>query len=232
MDEQAPANNVKADNSAQNAGQSGYLIARELEMLAEGGFAHRHRLLQIVCICEVSALLSPYYLLMSSRQRALVLALSLFAFTTPVAPAVAHTELVSAIPAVDSVVDSWPSKIQLTFNEDLASLGQSSAMQLTAHNAIAEEVSEGNPTVVGSTISVPLTANPTQGLVLVSYRVASQDGHVVEGEYTFTFGKSSPGSAPYLAVKKKDNTAIYGASTVLVVLTLLFGIWAYRRRRD
>ena len=169
---------------------------------------------------------------MSSRHRALVLVLSLVAFTAPVAPTMAHTELVSASPAVDSVVDSWPSDIQLTFNEDLASLGQSSAMQLTANNAIAEEVSDGNATVSGSTISVPLKANSTQGLVLVSYRVASADGHVVEGEFTFTFGKKTVSSAPYLAVKKKDNTAIYGASTVLIVLTLLFGIWAYRRRRS
>jgi cation transport ATPase len=61
--------------------------------------------------------------------------------------------------------------------------------------------------------------------------VASADGHVVEGEYTFNYGEANVTGAPY-TVKKKSNTAIYGASTVLIVLTGLFGIWAYRRRRE
>lgn len=167
---------------------------------------------------------------MKLRHRALAPFFALAISLLPISPATAHTELVSATPAVDSVIGTWPSEIQLTFNEDLQALGPSSAMQVTVHNASAEQVS-GDATVAGSTISVPLKENSIQGLVLVSYRVASTDGHVVEGEYTFTFGKTAPGSSGVL-VKKKNNTAIYGASTVLIVLTLLFGLWAYRRRRD
>jgi methionine-rich copper-binding protein CopC len=156
---------------------------------------------------------------------------SLIALSLPVSAAQAHTELVASSPAVDSQVDSWPSEVRLTFSEDLQSIGESNIMKVTVHNAIAEEVG-GVPTVKGATISVPLAKNSMQGLTLVSYRVASADGHVVEGEYTFTFGKSTPGVSTILPIKKKNNTAIYGASTILIVLTMLFGLWAYRKRRD
>jgi len=155
---------------------------------------------------------------------------SLIALSLPVSAAQAHTELVASSPAVDSQVDSWPSEVRLTFSEDLQSIGETNIMKVTVHNATAEEVG-GVPTVKGATITVPLAKNSVQGLTLVSYRVASADGHVVEGEYTFTYGKSSQGNSTILPVKK-NNTAIYGASTILIVLTMLFGLWAYRRRRD
>ena len=161
----------------------------------------------------------------------IALTATLIALSVPVSVAQAHTELVASSPSVDSQVDTWPSEVRLTFSEDLQSIGESNIMKVTVHNAIAEEVG-GVPTVKGATISVPLAKNSVQGLTLVSYRVASADGHVVEGEYTFTYGKSSQGSSTFLPAKKKNNTAIYGASTILIVLTMLFGLWAYRRRRD
>jgi methionine-rich copper-binding protein CopC len=146
-------------------------------------------------------------------------------------PAQAHTELVSSTPDNGAVITTWPTQVSLTFSEDLQNIAGKNSNVATVHNAIAEELNAGDISVVGPTITVPVSENSTPGLVLVSYRVASADGHVVEGEYTFNYGEANVTGTPY-TVKKKSNTAIYGASTVLIVLTGLFGIWAYRRRRE
>ena len=143
----------------------------------------------------------------------------------------AHTELVSSAPENAAVITTWPEAITLTFNEPLQTIEGKSANTVTVHNAIAEELETSDLTVDGPTVSVPVKINNTPGLVLVSYRVASADGHVVEGEYTFNYGSGTEVAVPY-TVKKKSNTAIYGASTVLIVLTVLFGLWAYRRRKE
>jgi len=164
------------------------------------------------------------------NKRLVLLATLLFVGLTPSA-AMAHTELVSSTPGNGAVVATWPSHISLTFNEDLQVIAGKNANLVTVHNAIAEELTAGDISVAGPTITVPVGANASPGLVLVSYRVASADGHVVEGEYTFNYGSGSEVSVPY-TVKQKSNTAIYGASTVLIVLTVLFGLWAYRRRRE
>jgi len=159
----------------------------------------------------------------------LLVALSLMALTPNSASA--HTELVSSSPENGAVITTWPTQVSLTFSEDLQNIAGKNSNVVTVHNAIAEELNAGDISVVGPTITVPVSENSTPGIVLVSYRVASADGHVVEGEYTFNYGEANVTGTPY-TVKKKSNTAIYGASTVLIVLTGLFGIWAYRRRRE
>ncbi|MSW98249.1 MAG: hypothetical protein F2815_00050 [Actinobacteria bacterium] len=164
------------------------------------------------------------------RMRIGSILLLTFLLLAPI-PAQAHTDLVSGTPENGVLVSTWPAEITLTFNEPLQVVDGKNSNAVTVHNAIAEELSAGDISVEGPTITVPVKANTTPGLVLVSYRVASADGHVVEGEYTFSFGEVSATPVPY-TVKKNSNTAIYGASTVLIVLTGLFGIWAYRRRKE
>jgi methionine-rich copper-binding protein CopC len=164
------------------------------------------------------------------NKRLVLLATLIFVGLTPSA-AMAHTELVSSTPENGSVVTTWPAQVQLTFSEPLQIIAGKNSNSVTVHNSVADELNAGAISVDGPTITVPVTANAKPGLVLVSYRVASADGHVVEGEYTFNYGSGTEVGTPY-TVKKKSNTAIYGASTVLIVLTGLFGIWAYRRRRE
>jgi methionine-rich copper-binding protein CopC len=166
-----------------------------------------------------------------------LLALSVIALPTV---SQAHTTLASAIPGVDSSVSSWPAKISLTFAEDLATLGKQEINFLTVTNAAGTLVSIGPITVDKSIMSSALVPNTTQGVVLVNYRVVAADGHVVEGEYTFNYGKSSevtPSSspvatAPVHAHGNNQNLLIFASSTILIVIALLFGWWAYRRESN
>lgn len=153
-----------------------------------------------------------------------------------VTAAAAHTALSSAEPAVESTIKEWPGSITLTFNEALQEISGQKTNGVTVNNSIAEELTDGEISVSGSQITVPVKENKSPGLVLVSYRVVSADGHPVEGEYAFTFapnGEVTQSTATTSLIKKSTgNTLIYGASTVLIVASALFGLWAYRRKRD
>jgi len=149
----------------------------------------------------------------------------------------AHTSLTSSVPANGSVVTSWPNQIVLNFGEPLELISGKQVNFVQVTNSSAEALNDGPIKVTSNQIVVPVLPDKTPGLVLVNYRVAAADGHVVDGEYTFSFGLNDTTSNPQVtqstvhAHGTNKNTAVYGATTVLIVLGLLFGLWAYRKRK-
>ncbi|MEI8065944.1 MAG: copper resistance CopC family protein [Actinomycetes bacterium] len=165
---------------------------------------------------------------------AMGLGLSVFSLTF-LPTASAHTTLVSSSPSNGQEVTTWPTQVVLNFAEDLQTLSSQEINFVTVTNAQGREVS-GSTSVSKNVTTTTLQPNDAQGIVLVNYRVAAQDGHVVEGEFTFTYGKSSevtPSSSPIATVvahqEAKSHTGIYATTTVLIVFTLLFGLWIYKR---
>jgi methionine-rich copper-binding protein CopC len=177
--------------------------------------------------------MSVKYLTLPYIRRVLVGALLFLALGTPTT--MAHTALISATPANESVINSWPSQILLTFAEDLQTITGQSINLATVTNSAGNQVSLNKVTVDKNKLVLLLKPNSVAGVVLVNYRVAAQDGHVIEGEYTFTFnhGKSpasSPSSSPTLhSGDRNSHLAIFASTTVLIVIALLFGWWAYRK---
>ena len=169
-------------------------------------------------------------------KKSLVFLGSVLLATVP-ATAQAHTSLVSAVPANDSVVNTWPTELVLNFGEPLELISGKQVNFVTVNNAKAEVLNNGPIKVSATQIVVPVLQDKVQGPVLVNYRVAAADGHVVEGEYAFSYGLVDSTSNPPVtqstvhAHGTNKNTAVYGATTVLIVLGLLFGLWAYRKRK-
>ena len=111
--------------------------------------------------------------------------LALFSFS-PVASA--HAALVSSSPEADSVLQEFPTEITLEFNEPLLVIEGSSANWFTLTSPSGEVVPMGEPTLDGARIISPLTTSEMeQGRYRVEYRVVSSDGHVIKGEFGFTF---------------------------------------------
>ena len=107
------------------------------------------------------------------------LALSLVAL-----PASAHTELVSADPAIDSTVIALPSTISLTFAEELIAIGDSNSISVI--DEIGNELTSGKPELSGTVLSINLEASEVNGVIKVDYRAVAADGHVIKGVYKFT----------------------------------------------
>jgi methionine-rich copper-binding protein CopC len=143
----------------------------------------------------------------------------------------AHTKLVSGSPAAGVVVDLWPTKVVLEFDEQLQNIGDEKANFVVINNAVGDQVSEADEVIEGNTISVTLSPNEIKGPVLVFYHVVSTDGHPVEGEYKFTFGE---GEVTVEGVTNTDEAkfplGIYLASGLFITTGLFFAIYSYRRR--
>ena len=144
----------------------------------------------------------------------------------------AHTTLISSDPAHDTTIQSWPDHITLTFGEPLQVLAGAQINKVSVTNAAAESL-EGDTKVNGAVITVGVKPNTAEGPVLVNYRIAAADGHVLDGEFTFSYKKDAA-TTPITTVQPHHGTsknfALVASSTVLIVLGLLFGIFIYRRK--
>jgi methionine-rich copper-binding protein CopC len=103
-------------------------------------------------------------------------------------PAPAHTVLVNSIPQSESVISSLPPEINITFAEDLIDIGNSNSIAVL--DSSGEDLSQGQVTVAGPTLTKALIASDKIGIYKVEYRAVAADGHVIKGEFTFTVDAS------------------------------------------
>ncbi|MDP9799719.1 copper transport protein [Catenuloplanes nepalensis] len=161
---------------------------------------------------------------------------ALAVFVGPASPASAHAVLQRTTPAAQSVVQTPPGDVKLTFTEGVSPVN--GKIQVIAPNG--DRVG-GDPRAEGSTLIIPVTADQ-RGTYLVSYRVISADSHPVSGAFTFSVGATS--AVPVLAEDGDDTDPVVKntipvakfigyAGLVLVVgpvLVLLF-LWPARLSR-
>jgi methionine-rich copper-binding protein CopC len=167
-------------------------------------------------------------------KRASIFLTSLLLLLTPTL-SFAHTTLVSSDPAHDTTIDQWPDHFTLTFAEPLQTIKGAEINKVSVTNAKVESL-EGATTVDGAVLTVAVSPNEVDGPVLVNYRVVAADGHVLDGEYAFNY-RNGAVTAPLTTQQphqtshgSSKNLTLIAASTILVVLGLLFGIFAYRRK--
>ena len=124
----------------------------------------------------------------SILKRASFLATLTFISTiTSLTGASAHTVLVASSPSRDSIQAVSPREISLRFAEALLTLSGHEINRIylfdPSHKAIKLGKSTVKSTILSATI---LSRSLINGLYLVKYRVTADDGHVVNGSYTFT----------------------------------------------
>lgn len=170
---------------------------------------------------------------------------SAFFFTAlTIAPANAHSELLSINPAEDSISTSAPTKVVLTFSEKISPVGYG----LTVTAPDGARVDLGAPKVVNATLSVNLGPLSLNGHYTVNYRVVSADGHPVEessGFYILIPALAATAKAK-IEVKGEGETGIdrgegrsSGAENLATALYILGGVllggaglYWYRRRHN
>jgi len=122
------------------------------------------------------------------ERRVIMRALLVIASTVGVAlgatAALAHAHLDHASPPVDGTVPTAPSKVTLSYTQNLEPAF--SAVEVTDESGA--RVDQGNPQVSGSTVSVALKSIGP-GTYHVHWRVLSVDTHKTEGNFAFHVGK-------------------------------------------
>jgi methionine-rich copper-binding protein CopC len=107
----------------------------------------------------------------------------------PLASASAHGDITQAIPAADSTVIAAPTEVSIEFDGKLQTLGNEAINLITVTDNMGQVISSPSSVVDGTKISTRLLLTDITGLVAVHYRVVSEDGHPVEGDYSFTVGQ-------------------------------------------
>ena len=153
-------------------------------------------------------------------------------------PAPAHTVLVNSIPQSESVINSLPPEINITFAEDLIDIGNSNSIEV--FDSSGDDISQGQLTVAGPTLSKALIPSDKAGEYKVEYRAVAADGHVIEGEFTFTVEasavttseiKSEPITAsPSPSGNKLSIYLILSATAIVGGLLILIFIWKKRAK--
>jgi methionine-rich copper-binding protein CopC len=123
---------------------------------------------------------------MSIRSTVTVIVAALGFAVLSAGPALAHAALTGTTPAADSTV-SEISVVSVTANEDLLDIGESAeGFVIAVSDADGAFYGDGCVSVRGDTASMDVVLS-LRGTYTVAYRVISDDGHPVEGTFTFDF---------------------------------------------
>lgn len=131
-------------------------------------------------------------------------------------PALAHADLVSAVPSINAHLTSIPAQVRLEFGEKLLILGDAQTNVLIVRDANGVRIDKSDSKVSGRFLTVNLNTTGASGTFTVTWRVVSVDGHPVEGSYQFstpTPAVISPALTPYSKPTARANVSNYLAAS-------------------
>lgn len=166
-------------------------------------------------------------------KKVLVLCAALF-IATPI-NAFAHGEMIQAFPAVDSKVLTAPQDVSIEFNSKLQTIGIANINLITVTDDQGQMISSPTSVIEGSKISSRLQLTDITGLVSVHYRIVSEDGHPVDGDYSFTVGEnpimmSAQGEE---SAESKNDSSLNTGGIVLVIFLIIFAVgYIIKEKKD
>ncbi|MGY3318745.1 copper resistance CopC family protein [Arthrobacter sp. TE12232] len=113
-----------------------------------------------------------------------------------VGPASAHDTAESTSPASGATVATPPDKVSVTFTHNPLALGS----EILVNDATGANWADGSVEIVDNVASQKLKSGAPAGLYTVRWRVASSDGHPIEGSFTFTATAAASGTTAASAV--------------------------------
>jgi hypothetical protein len=108
------------------------------------------------------------------------------------------------------------------------------ANQLIVSDASGNRIDSGNSSISGDSISTSINQTSPEGDYLVAFRIVSQDGHPIEGSFSFTYGsgpetKLSTSAEP---AASEQNTNDWTQILIVIVLAGLTvtGLFTLRKK--
>ena len=166
-------------------------------------------------------------------MRKLLLALTvavLALFSTPVASA--HGEIVSTFPEQYSNATPIPSEVWIQFDGNLQSLDGQAINTIEVVDSTGLTVSYGDPVIEGGKISTKLSGQSAPGVFTVNYRIVSEDGHPVEGSYTFNASPNFADDAPVTTSAPEKNSSLSIGGIVMIIFLGVFAVGMLVKRKN
>jgi len=141
--------------------------------------------------------------------------IGMLSFVVP--PALAHSELVSSNPSASANIEQLPEQIELEFNEELLNLGTGNSISIMTPSG--EDLGMGETSTEGAKITRLLNTTSETGQFQVKYRVASADGHVLNGSFTFNLNEA------IVPITQNENAAEpeSGSNLLVTLVTVILG---------
>jgi len=148
----------------------------------------------------------------------------------------AHGQIVTTYPLEGSVSSPTPSQVWIEFDGELQLIEGEVVNTLKVIDSTGLVVSSEEAVIEGARISTQVSDQSVGGVFTVQYRIVSEDGHPVEGSYTF---EASPGFEatemfePVSTTTATENqTDLSIGAIVMAVFLVVFAIRYFVKMRN
>ncbi len=152
-------------------------------------------------------------------------------FTSPFASA--HVEIVSSYPEQYANVNPIPTTVWIEFSGELQNLDGEIVNTLEVIDSTGLVVSYEDAIIEAGRITTKVSGQSAAGSFTVKYRVVGQDGHVIEGDYTFNASPDYAKEVPVTtsAPDESWNFPVGGVLLAFLLATFFGGTYLKTRAR-
>jgi methionine-rich copper-binding protein CopC len=139
----------------------------------------------------------------------------------------AHVTVISSFPVQFANVNPIPTEVWIEFSGELQTLDGEAINSLEVVDSTGIAVNYEDPIISGGRISTKISGQSAPGVFTVKYRVVGDDGHVIEGDYTFNASpdySATQSPMPISAAPEQSSMPTGGILLGVLLLAFLGGI--------
>ena len=145
----------------------------------------------------------------------------------------AHVEIVSSFPEKFANVNPIPTQVWIEFSGQLQTLDGEAVNSLEVIDSTGIAVNFDDPIIEGAKIMTKISGQSAPGAFTVKYRVVGDDGHVIEGDYTFNASPDYAEAVPTTTSSDEKDSSLNVGGVVLVFFLIVFAVgYIIKERND
>jgi len=144
----------------------------------------------------------------------------------------AHVEIVSSFPERFANVNPIPTQVWIQFSGELQTLDGEAVNSLEVIDSTGIAVNFEDPVIEGAKIMTKISGQSAPGAFTVKYRVVGDDGHVIEGDYTFNASPDYAEVVPTSTSVDEKSSPLSSAGIVMIAVIGLLGIGLLIKRKS
>jgi len=133
----------------------------------------------------------------------------------------AHVEIVSSFPERFANVNPIPTQVWIQFSGELQTLDGEAVNSLEVIDSTGIAVNFEDPVIEGAKIVTKISGQSAPGAFTVKYRVVGDDGHVIEGDYTFNASPDYAEAVPTTTSELEEESSLNVGIVALVVFAII-----------
>jgi methionine-rich copper-binding protein CopC len=166
------------------------------------------------------------------RKFITILCIGFLAFATS-PHASGHVEIVNSFPEQFANVNPIPKEVWIEFSGNLQTLDGQAVNSLEVIDSTGIDVNYEDAVISGGRITTKISGQSAPGAFTVKYRVVGDDGHVIEGDYTFNASPDySAEQSPMPISSTTKESSIPAGGILLGGLLVIFFASVYKRAKN